>query len=134
MPMELINYRCELYPPTLKGSFSEDNWIAQTKFYFQFQHLNHDIWVYQVASHTNADDYNGASLEVSCIVHFMYKGSKPLLEQAMELAHSAVGLMNENINREILPRMKMKEKDIITPFNNEEVVDEIMAALSDAYS
>jgi hypothetical protein len=132
--MELINYRCELYPPTLKGLFSEDNWIAQTNFYFQFQHLNKDIWIYQVASHTNADDYNGASLEVSCVVHYMYKGNRPQLDEALNLAHNAVQLMNENINREILPRIKLKEQDIITPFKDEDVVDEIISALSEAYS
>jgi hypothetical protein len=132
--MELINYRCELYPPTLKGFFSEDNWIAQTNFYFQFQHLNKDIWVYQVASHTNADDYNGASLEVSCVVHYMYKGNRPQLAEAIDLAHKAVQLMNENINREILPRIKLQEKDIITPFKDEDIVDEIITALSEAYS
>src|SRR5687767_2868449 len=98
--MQLLNYRCELYPPTIKGSFSKDNWIGQTKFFFQFQPVKNNTWVYQVASHTIADDYNGANLEVSCIVHFMYKGEKPMPEEAIALAHRAVSLMNENINRE----------------------------------
>jgi hypothetical protein len=132
--MDLINFRCELYPPTLKGFFSADNWISQSNFYFQFQHLHNDVWVYQVASHTSADDYNGASLEVSCIVHFMYKGNRPQLDEALELAHKAVQLMNENINREILPRVKLDEQNIITPFKDEDVVDEIITALSEAYS
>ena len=132
--MQLINYRCELYPPTLKGIFSTDNWIAQTRFFFQFQHLNNENWVYQVASTTNADDYNSATLEVTCVVHYIYKGEKPTLEQAMELAHNAVRLMNDNINREILPRVKINEPDIITPFTDEDIADELNAALSEAYS
>jgi len=131
--MQLINYRCELYPPNIKGSFSEDNWISQSRFLFQFQHLQQDVWVYQVASTTNADDYNGASLEVICVVHYMYKGNKPTIEEAMELAHNAVRLMNDNINREILPRIKVNEPDIITPFTDEDIVEEIQAALSEAY-
>lgn len=131
--MQLINYRCELYPPVLKGTFSEDNWIAQTNFFFQFQHLQENIWAYQVASTTNADDYSGASLEVTCVVHYMYKGEKPTLDEAKELAHNAVRLMNDNINREILPRVKINEPDIITPFKDEDITEELEAALAEAY-
>jgi len=118
----------------LKGSFSSDNWIAQTRFFFQFQHLNDDTWVYQVASTTNADDYSGASLEVTCVVHYLYKDNKPTLEEAIELAHNAVRLMNDNINREILPRVKIHEPDIITPFTDKDIAEEIEAAISEAYS
>ncbi|HYH16460.1 MAG TPA: hypothetical protein VD794_14625 [Flavisolibacter sp.] len=132
--MQLINYRCELYPPILKGYFSPDKWIAQTKFYFQFQHLQHDNWVFQVASTTNADDYGGASLEVTCVVHYIYKGKKPTLHEAVDLSHNAVRLMNDNINREILPRVKIHEPDIITPFKDEDITEELEAALAEAYS
>lgn len=132
--MQLINYRCELYPPVLKGAFSQDNWIAQTKFFFHFQQLHNDNWLYQVASHTNADDYGGASLEVSCIVHYIYKGQQPTVAEALELAQKAVNLMNENINREILPRVKLYEQNIITTFKDEDVLDELQAALKEAYS
>jgi hypothetical protein len=132
--MQLINYRCELYPPVLKGSFSTNNWIAQTRFFFQFQHLQDDTWVYQVASTTNADDYSGAFLEVTCVVHYLYKGAKPRVDEAIELAHNAVRLMNDNINREILPRVQVHEPDIITPFKDEDIAEELEAALSEAYS
>jgi hypothetical protein len=131
--MELVSYRCELYPPTLKGSFSTDNWIAQTKFFFHFQPLDNTNWIYQVASQTSADDFNGASLEVTCIVHYIYKGEKPEIDEAMELAHKAVQLMNDNINREILPRVQINEPDIITPFKDEDIEEEIAAALNEAY-
>lgn len=42
--------------------------------------------------------------------------------------------MNENINREILPRVKILEPDIITPFTNEDIAEELEAALTEAYS